>query len=511
MKSADNGNSFFETGRCQLEQGSFCNVGFPDGSIIGFDVPRINEAGTGWCDYIEVRESKDGGTSWTQVNRILEGCAPYLWRARRLRDSTIIFCASLYGTPWGEGQQRTTRNTMLPGESYLNKIQTFFLTSKDGKTFSEPHYILPGTGAHEFDFVELEDGSLLFIAGDVQATPVARQIVKRTKDGFINGTLYSIRQGAPENPATDPQSGYVPEAMVLTKDGMIVGSRRNKPYSASNDLGENWFEIADLPPSLYQPYMMLLPDGSIANFGHFGGDAAFGQEDMFIGGDFFHITNALPPSGTLHLSRLLDNSGSHYLNAFSACFEAGGAPLANLPLIFRFTPVWNEDGSVNSTKQENAPIQICGMTNENGIATVDVSDYFDRIGDIHFYYQVDVVYQASVKDGPLPCDGPSMCVAALTPYRRRRYPYPAYFAEGVLFLSPALIEAFPNALSALNEEAKKGRGFFQKGLFEPRLVDLLIESGVLHAIGENYYWLKSVHAPKPLTRVLPMAEGDWYE
>ena len=47
--------------------------------------------------------------------------------------------------------------TMLPGETYQSKIQPFFLTSRDGREFGAPNYILPGIGAHEFDFVELPD------------------------------------------------------------------------------------------------------------------------------------------------------------------------------------------------------------------------------------------------------------------------------------------------------------------------------------------------------------------
>ncbi len=114
----------------------------------------------------------------------MDGCAPaagrhcaLLWRVRCLRDGTLVVLASLYGTPWGPGRERATRNTMLPGETYQSKIQPFFLTSRDGREFSAPNYILPGIGAHEFDFVELPDGRLLFIAGDVQGTPVGRQFV----------------------------------------------------------------------------------------------------------------------------------------------------------------------------------------------------------------------------------------------------------------------------------------------------------------------------------------------
>ena len=63
MISSDNGKTFTETGRCPLEEGSFCNMGFPDGRIIGYDVPRINEARTGWFDGIKVREYLDGGST----------------------------------------------------------------------------------------------------------------------------------------------------------------------------------------------------------------------------------------------------------------------------------------------------------------------------------------------------------------------------------------------------------------------------------------------------------------
>lgn len=125
MRSVD-GVNFTETGRCGRREGSLCNAGFPDGRIVGFDVPRYNDERTGWSDCIRVRESRDGGSTWTDVRRLLEGTAPYLWRVRCLRDGTLVVLASLYGTPWGPGRERATRNTMLPGETYQSKIQPFF-------------------------------------------------------------------------------------------------------------------------------------------------------------------------------------------------------------------------------------------------------------------------------------------------------------------------------------------------------------------------------------------------
>ncbi|MFR4993976.1 MAG: hypothetical protein ACLTCV_04795 [Oscillospiraceae bacterium] len=166
-----------------------------DGRLVGLDVGRVNAARTGWCDYIAVRESTDGGSTWTETARLLEGCAVYLWRLRRLRDGSLLVLASFYGTPWGIGCERATRNTMLPGETYLNKIQTFFLHSPDGRSCSGPHYVLPGIGAHEYDAAELSDGRLLFVAGDVQGTPVGRQLVRRSAQGFINEPLLPIGAG----------------------------------------------------------------------------------------------------------------------------------------------------------------------------------------------------------------------------------------------------------------------------------------------------------------------------
>ena len=65
MASDDGGAHWYETGRCPLSEGSFLNAGFADGRLVGLDVGRVNAARTGWCDYIAVRESTDGGSTWT--------------------------------------------------------------------------------------------------------------------------------------------------------------------------------------------------------------------------------------------------------------------------------------------------------------------------------------------------------------------------------------------------------------------------------------------------------------
>ena len=505
--SEDGGRRFTETGRCPLEQGSFCNVGLPDGTILGYDVPRRNASGTGWCDHIRVRKSTDGGTTWTECARLLEGTAPYLWRARTLRDGTVLLLLSLYGTPWGEGRARATRNTMLPGETYQNKIQTCFLASADGIHFTGPHYVLPGLGAHEYDVAECPDGRLLFLVGDVQATPVGRQFVTRQGGGFLNGALYGIQRGAPPAPQADPQGGFIPESVAMLPDGLLVGSRRNKPYSASNDFGENWFELDGLPPSLYQPFLLALPDGTLLNFGHLGGDSALGQEDMCIGVDRFRVENALPCSTALALERCLDAAGAQYLNRYAATLTAGAKPVAGERVRFRAAPVWNADGTVNTAPQADAPIQFDVETDAAGTAQAALP-MFDGIPDIHCYYHIDVVYRPD--GGPYaPCDGPLRCEAAMTPRRRCRHPYDAYFAEGRLYLSPRLLARFPEAPALLADCA--GRPAVPRGALPPALCEALVEARVLQEAGGDFRWYPSVHAPAPLVETLPMGDGDWYE
>jgi len=502
MASDDCGKTWRETGRCPLDAGSFSNIGFPDGRIVGMDVGRSNEERTGWCDYVAVRESCDGGTSWRETQRLLEGCAVYLWRIRRLRDGSFLVLACLYGTPWGPGRARMTRNTMLPDETYLSKIQTFFLHSTDGRRFSGPHYVLPGIGAHEYEAVELENGDILFLAGDVQATPVGRQLVRREGERFINGPMLPIRRGAPAEPDKDPQGGFVPETAAALPGDLLVGARRNKPYSVSGDLGANWYELPELPVSLYQPYLMRLPDGSIANFGHEGGDDPVSTKKMSVGADFFRVAGSPPQACELTLQREMDGGNEHYVNRYKACLRCRGQAVAGQPVVFRFAPYWNDNGTVNTAPQEKAPIQKTAVTDENGEAWEDVSEY-DTVRDIHFYYNVDAAFMPAEGEYA-PCRSPLMNVAAMTPRRRCRWPYEAYLAENTLFISPMLEKRFPQIFETLRAQT----GSRRPELEDAALAQALRQAGVLDADGQ---WAFRVHTDGRLHEVLSMGAGDWYE
>lgn len=503
------GISYTETGRCPIEDGAFTNIGFPDGRIIGYEVRRTNEHRTGWADFIDVRESTDGGSTWTQLPSLLPGTSCYVWRVRRLADQTIVILASLYGTPWGQDQERATRNTMFPGETYLSKIQTFFITSTDGRNFSGPHYVLPGIGAHEYDMVERPDGSLLFIAGDVQATPVARQVVERRGDSYINGSLLAIELGAPADPASDPQGGWVPESIVATRDGLLVGSRRNKPYSVSNDDGRNWIPVEGLPPSLYQPFMIELPDGRIANYGHVGSDSPFGHQDMTIGVDIFEIDNTLPASPRLTMERLLDDAGDQYLNRFTARLTAGGEPVAGAEITFRFVEVWNPDGSYTTTPQDQAPYQVTAITDADGRASVHASA-FDGRGDINLYYNADAVHRPGDGEPGIPVSGPMMVTIALTPRRGDDQPHEAYFMQGTLYVSERLETAFPGLTATLDSLAGGESPELDVSALPDGAVPRLSAAGVIETSENGWRWIHTVHAPLPLVAARPMPHDDQY-
>lgn len=508
---SEDGLRFRETGRCLKANSAYCCAALEDGRLIGFDVPRRNDDGTAWADWLRVQQSRDGGSTWTDERRILQGNVPYMWRARTLRDGTVILLLSLQGSPWGVGRERSTRHTVFPGETQLNRVQACFMTTRDGVHFSAPHYILPGIGAHEYDVCEPEENCLLFIAGDVQGTPVGRQEVRLTDDGWINSPLLPIHQGAPLDPLRDPQGGYVPETLVWDgRTGCMIGYRRNLGYSLSADRGETWVRTepdGDVP-KLYQPVMLNLPGGRVGAYGHLGGDSGFGQQDMCIWGQVLRPDCAanMPARASLTMKRRMNETKSRYENAFEACLSCPGKDVSGKKLRFRLQPYWNEDGTVNTGPLQDAPLFLEAETDARGLAWVRAAR-FDGVADIHCAYCVDVVWPG---DGQIaPCQGPSMTVLALTPVRGDPFPYDGYFAEDTLFLSPAFLRDYPDALARLR--AAEGGGTLAPGTLPESALKRLAACGVL--IKEEsgaYRWIRTVHAGGRMGRVKPMLTGDEY-
>ena len=156
----------------------------------------------------------------------------------------------------------------------------------------------------------------------------------------IRDRLYPICTGAPGDPVRDPQGGYVPETIAWdAQRGCIVGYRRNKCFSLSNDYGENWTRIEpDVPfDFLYQPYLLALDGGRLGLYGHVGGDNAFGENDMTIQAQVFapECARDMPRAAQLSLERMLAPDGSGYINSFRARLTAGGRPLAGQEVEFQ--------------------------------------------------------------------------------------------------------------------------------------------------------------------------------
>ena len=259
---------------------------------------------------------------------------------------------------------------------------------------------------------------------------------------------------------------------------------------------------------LYQPVMLYVGGGICMNFGHIGGDSGFGQFQMKIAVHQFGLEAAdkLPRSTALSLARMLAPDGSRYQNRFRASRTSGGQPLAGRRVVFRFNRYWNLDGSVNTAAQADAPWQVEAITDADGSAVAQCTA-FDGIADIHLAYTVDVVCPGDSQVRG--CLGPMMTELALSPVRRTLYPYDAYFAGGVLFLSPTFMSECPEAepaLKALDPEARQ----VPQGALPARVQQRLEACGALQRDESGLYWVASVHAPRPLHDIKPIATGDWY-
>ena len=290
--------------------------------------------------------------------------------------------------------------------------------------------------------------------------------------------------------------------MCLPGD-VLVGARRGKPFSCSGDLGQTWTVIEGAGNGLYQPCIRLLPDGRAAAFGHCGADSAVGQTRMAIAADLFRLDGAPPAGCELSLERVLSADGSHYGNAYTARLTCKGSPVAGRRVTFRVVPFWTEDGAVNTLAQEQAPIRLSVVTDADGLAHA-AFPAFDAVRDIHFAYTIDAFAEAA--PGQASCVSASRCELAMTPYRRCRHPYPAYFAENTLYLSPELEKAFPDCRRRLAEEA--GRDV--PAVPDAPLRQALLDAGVLRQTEDGLRWIARVHGAQALGAVLPQPDGDWY-
>ncbi len=280
FRSQDEAKSWKEVGRSATNyMNLFGYMSLPDGSIIrGVD--------TGYLSYYAnepifciIQKSTDMGNTWKDFAVVCEDVSFYPYRLMALRDGAIVLLGG-YQDSFGPGRATPYRN-YSPGNIRLNFQAAIYYSYDQGASWTGPVPILSGVYAPEPDWVELPSGDLLVINSNVQTGANTREIIKRQGKQFIPMPVFDI------------VSGSVPETFLVTKDNLLVGTRRGGIYCCSNDLGSTWYEIGNLPKSLYQPRIVQLTDGRLCNFFHRGGDNVVGEVDQYIGQHVFRL-EAIP-------------------------------------------------------------------------------------------------------------------------------------------------------------------------------------------------------------------------
>ena len=317
--------------------------------------------------------SRDGGKSWARRSTVIEGYATEPYRLKILRDGTLALLCNYwasYGTP---DRELPTRHTKRPYVRQENAA-AFFLSNNDGKSWSGPVPVLPGVLAWEPDFVELPSGDLLILNSTVQGGPQVRQYVRRVNQSFVPGPVYDVI------------SGRVPECLVYTKSGLIVGAVRGGDYTCSNDDGATWYEIEGLPPCGYQPSITELRDGRLLCVWHGGGgDEPFGEKDLWVGTTTFRLEANLPEPTRLTLTRQMPRSQTKYINSYVAALTAGSRPLAGKTIDFSVSIRY-------AAGYEQFPLKLTAVTDDRGRARLDLEPYFVNETNIHQSYEVNASF-----------------------------------------------------------------------------------------------------------------------
>lgn len=514
MLSEDRGKTWRETARTPVETRHYWHVGFEDMSIVRVYSISAETEESKVRHGVHTEISYDLGKTWQTQSHILPDYFTFVHKVKRLSNGWIVACGPIFEN-FGPGFARMGRHDV--SEDVIANFQACFIVSKDrGKTWSAPHYILPGVPAWEPDFVDMGDGSLLFVNSDVQAARSVRQLVRLTKDGYINEPLRCVFQGAEtfENGTRKP--GFVPETIALTEDGLLIGARRHCPYAVSNDMGANWYKL-DGPSCQYQPFINLLPGGEIVTAWHFGGDSPIGQKDMHIGLHRFMLEEQLLKPAKVHVERMLSPDKSFYENKFLFRLSSAGQPLAGQTVSVRYRLNWNEDGTYNTGGMEDTGKSFSIITGKNGEAVADMS-FLSNTADIFFGYYVDGVFPG---DGVRYTKAKSDCLYAyvLSPQRGVADRYAFYVVNGTLVMTPEMAQRFPGIQRAFASVATDAAGVFTgaawetaygaEGMEAREALASLMTWYVVEAAGEGKYkCTKSTHQVSQCIRECRVSGND---
>ena len=504
LKSNDGGATWQETGRCAMTTRQCWYTGFPDGRLVRVISTQHYRYEVGEDrQHNVVEESRDGGATWNEIARIMQGKFFYVHKFKKLSSGAIVAAGPVLPS-FGPGGDRAARTSSIAG--HIRPDQSAFLLSEDGgHTWDGPHYILSGVESWEPDFVELADGSLLFINSTVQAGRAVRQIVKKTGTGWVNEPLMEIHRGGPID--DNVQGGFTPETVVMRPDGLIVGARRGNVYSCSRDLGENWYEVEGAPRCNYQPVIECLPDGRLLTAWHFGTDSRFGEYDMYIGVHEFAVDAALPAPTKLTLERELSEDCTRYVNAFKATLTVDDKPVPRRQVELRVRKTWMDppDFRVNPIDVWESPEVRKATTDEQGVARFALADK-DAIPDIHHNYVLAVSFTPEEGDELSACKGPTYSAYPLTAAKNDPAPHPVYLNHGLVMITPETAKRFPDlpaVVKAFNvpEPDTTIEQWIEAAGTEERareILAFLVQNHVVTLDDQGvYHWYRSVHSGHP--------------
>ena len=387
MRSTDSATTWREAGR--FSRNWISPVTLPDGRLLALkwaDGYPTGARGGG------VLESRDDGETWRHVYTFMDDdyYTTNAFNMRLLSDRTTLMVFVPYARTYGPGQERPSRLAWMPDLPHGYFVASIFWSRDAGTTFQGPIPIYPGVPVVESDFVELSSGDLMFLNNRMYNGKCYRQIVRRTRRGYVPEPMVQI-------------AANTPETFVRTKDGYLIGAARNGRYLWSDNDGENWYPVEDAAPSGYQQRALMLDDGRVLFSWHKGADLGYGEKgvDMWIGQHTFKLEVLNPRKRTrMSLARVKDRKANKYINAFTATLVTeDGSPVAGKPVEFSIVgrgDTGYSGGSGHSTPWESGRTVVV-TTDEDGVARVDYPEH-DKVTNPHMAFEICARFDPSHTD-----------------------------------------------------------------------------------------------------------------
>ena len=423
LRSNDQGENWREVGRCITNcLHHFGYLSLPDGSMLrgshnAYLVYYPEERPT--CT---IQKSSDFGNTWTDFAVVGEDYFFYPYRLVTLHDGVLVFLGG-YSDSFGPGRRRARRNDQRPYVRQESQAAMYYSLDQ-GASWQGPVPVLPGVDASEPDLAELPSGDLLLINSTVQGGTATRQKVRRQGKWFV------------PQPVMDVARGPAPETVVLSSEGLLVGTSRGKQYSCSNDEGSTWHVIDGLPRSRYQPRILELDDGRMCNFFHLGGDDVVGEVDQFVGVHTFRLEEHLPAPTALTITRDRNAAGTRYINAFTVTLRVGEEPVSGKIVVF----------TVRASSRGRKRYDVSTFertTDSHGKASIALPE-FETCIDIHRDYTVEAEFRPAVDEARFaPARSSKYFCYRMTSTAGRSNTYNFYVSRRQLFVAPRLLDQFP--------------------------------------------------------------------